>query len=63
MTSKPFLTRYDVWQVQHDDATTTYDPQLMVLMLEGKPAVYEPTYEDRARTRITETQRETSDDQ
>jgi len=64
MTTKPFLARYAVEQTQEEcSTTTTYNPNAMLLFINGQPAVLDPNFADAGTTLATQTKRETTDDQ
>jgi len=63
MTTKPFLAGYAVEREHQKTATTAeYDPTTMVLLINGRAAVLEPTFGDRGITKETRVERETTDD-
>jgi len=63
MTTKPFLVRYERRHQEEQSSRATYDPVYMLLMLNGRPAILDPEFEESGSTLITKIRQETRDDQ
>jgi hypothetical protein len=63
MTAKPYLAKYEVRHAQDAKYEAVYDPNAMVLILNGQPAILDPHFDEQGQTSYTKVQRETQDDQ
>ena len=63
-TAQPFLSRFGtVIRNEEPRRVPVYDPEKMLMTIDGKPAIWSEDYDDLKDTIITRVRRETTDDQ